>query len=77
MRWQDYISSDPMKCHGRACITGTRAMATVILDSLAEGLIVEEIVKNYPSVSHEAVQATLLYAAEFAKERIAPLTGVR
>ena len=48
-------------------------MVTIILDSLAEGLGVEEIVENYPSVSREAVQATLLYAAELAKERIAPL----
>ncbi len=77
MRWQEYISSDPTICHGKACITGTRVMATVILDSLAEGLRVEEIVENYPSVSREAVQATLLYAAEFAKERIAPLKGVQ
>ena len=77
MRRQDYISSAPTICHGKACITGTRVMATVILDSLAEGLSVEEIVEIYPSVSREAVQATLLYAAELEKERIAPLTGVR
>ena len=74
MRWQEYISSDPTICHGKACITGTRVMATVILDSLAEGLSAEEIVENYPSISREAVQATLLYAAELAKERIAPLS---
>ena len=73
MRWQDYISSNPEVCHGKACITGTRVMATVILDSLAEGLRVEEIIEQYPSVSHEAVQATLLYAAELAKERLVPL----
>ena len=73
MRWQDYISSTPEVCHGKACITGTRVMATVILDSLAEGLGVEEIIEHYPSVSREAVQATLLYAAELAKERVVPL----
>ena len=77
MRWQDYISSDPTICHGKACITGTRVMATVILDSHAEGLSVEEIVEDYPSVSREAVQATLLYAAELEKERTAPIKGVR
>ena len=49
-------------------------MATVILDSLAEGLGVEEIIRNYPSVSREAVRATLLYAAELAKERVLPLS---
>lgn len=74
MRWQDYISSNPEVCHGKACITGTRVMATVILDSLAEGMGVEEIVESYPSVSREAVEATLLYAAELAKERLVPLS---
>ena len=75
MRWQDYISSTPEEvCHGKACITGTRVMATVILDSLAEGLEVDEIIEHYPSVSREAVQATLVYAAELAKERVVPLT---
>ena len=66
IQWQDYISTDPAVCHGRACITGTRVMVTVILDSLAESLGAEEIVAHYPSVSREAVQATLLYAAELA-----------
>ncbi len=73
MNWQEYISVDPKICHGKACITGTRVMVTVILDSLAEGIGVEEIVEYYPSASREAVRATLLYAAELAKERIAPL----
>ena len=74
MRWQDYISSNPEVCHGKACITGTRVMATVILDSLAEGMGVEEITESYPSVSREAVEATLHYAAELAKERLVPLS---
>lgn len=76
MRWQDYISSNPEVCHGKACITGTRVMATVILDSLAEGMGVEEIVECYPSVSREAVEATLLYAAELAKERLVPFEDI-
>ena len=73
MDWQDYISSDPTVCHGKACITGTRVMVTVILDNLADGLSVEDILRSYPSVSREAVQAALHYAAELARERIAPL----
>ena len=68
MRWQDYISANPNICHGKACVTGTRVMVSVILDGFAEGLTVEEIVEHYPSVSREAAQATLLYAAELAKE---------
>ena len=75
MDWRNYISSDPAICHGKACITGTRVMASVILDSLAEGLAVEEIMAHYPSVSEEAVRATLFYAAELAKKRVLPFVG--
>ena len=48
-------------------------MVSVILDNLAAGLTVEEIVESYPSVSADAVKAALHYAAELAKERMAPL----
>ena len=73
MDWRDYISSDPAVCHGAACITGTRIMVTVVLDNLADGLNVDDIIKSYPSVSREAVQATLHYAAELARDRAVPL----
>ena len=73
MRWREYISVDPNICHGQACITGTRVMVTVILDNLAAGLTAEEIAESYPSVSTDAVKAALHYAAELARERIAPL----
>ena len=73
MNWQDFITVDPKVCHGKACIKGTRVMVTVILDNLAAGLDAEEIVKSYPTVSRDAVQATLRYAAELAKERVVPL----
>jgi len=73
MNWQEYISVDPDVCHGQACIAGTHVMVSVVLDNLAAGMTVEEIAESYPSVSKEAVKAALLYAAELAKERIAPL----
>ena len=73
MNWHKYISVDPDVCHGKACIAGTRVMVTVILDTLAAGLTVEQIVESYPSVSADAVKATPHYAAELAKERVAPL----
>ncbi len=70
MNWQDYITVDPSICHGKACIKGTRVMVTVILDNLAAGFDADQIVESYPTVSREAVQAALLYAAELAKERV-------
>ena len=73
MRWQDYISSKPDVCHGRACISGTRVMVAVVLDGLADGLTVEDITKSYLSVPKEGVRAALHYAAELARERMVPL----
>ena len=73
MNWHEYISVDPNVCHGKACISGTRVMVTVVLDNLAAGLTVEEIAESYPSVSADAVRAALHYAAELAKERVVPL----
>jgi uncharacterized protein (DUF433 family) len=70
MKWQDYISVDPAICHGRACIKGTRIMISVVLDNLAAGLSVTEIISSYPSLTPEAIQATMAYAAELARERI-------
>ena len=73
MDWHEYISVDPNICHGQACIAGTRVMVTVILDNFAAGLTVEEIAESYPSVSTDAVKATLRYTAELVKERVVPL----
>ena len=64
MRWQDHIVVDPGICHGRACIKGTRIMVSVILDNLADGLTIEQILASYPSLTPEAVRAAIAYAAE-------------
>ena len=41
---------------------------TVILDSLAEGSAKEEILRSYPSLIPEHIEAALAYAAELARE---------
>lgn len=58
------ISADPNICHGKPCIKGTRIMVTIVLDSLAEGSTVEEIIQDYPSLKPLDIQAALAYAAE-------------
>lgn len=64
MDWYPYISTDPSICHGKACITGTRIMVSVILDNLAAGLSDEEILTSYPSLSEESIRAAIAYAAD-------------
>jgi uncharacterized protein (DUF433 family) len=63
MNWQDHITIDPSVCHGKACIKGTRIMVSVVLDNLAAGLDSEELLKSYPSLTKEGVQAAISYAA--------------
>ena len=70
MNWNDYITVDPDICHGRACIKGTRVMVSVVLDNLAAGITSAEIIRSYPSLSAEAIQASIAYAAELARERV-------
>ena len=57
MNRQDYIVVDPVVCHGKVCIKGTRIMLSVVLDNLAAGLTPDEILHSYPSLSREAVQS--------------------
>lgn len=73
MNLLERISADPQVCHGKACIKGTRIMVSVILDNLAAGVSSEEILKSYPTLSPEDIQAAIAYAAELAKERVVPI----
>lgn len=74
MDWRERITVDPLVCHGKACIKGTRVMVSVILDNLAEGVGEEEILKSYPSLNTEDIKAAISYAAELARERSVSLT---
>lgn len=70
MDWRERISADPGICHGKVCIKGTRIMVSVILDNLAAGASPEEILRSYPSLTREDIQAALAYAAELARDRV-------
>lgn len=68
--WREHITIDPKVSHGKACIKGTRIMASIILDNLAAGISREEILKSYPSISTDDTQAVIAYAAELGRERV-------
>jgi uncharacterized protein (DUF433 family) len=74
MEWRDRITVDPNVCHGRVCIRGTRIAVSVILDNLADGVPVAEILGSYPPLVEEDVRAAVAYAAELARERVVSLT---
>jgi uncharacterized protein (DUF433 family) len=63
MSWRERITVDPLVCHGQACIKGTRIMAAVVLDNLAAGVGIDELLASYPTLSAADIQAALEYAA--------------
>lgn len=60
--------ADQNICHGKVCIKGTRIMVSVILDNLAAGESVEEIMRGY-HLDREDILAALHYAAELTRNR--------
>jgi len=68
--YEDRIVIDPEIRHGKPVIKGTRVPVDVILGSLAGGMSVEEVAKEY-GISKEDVLAAIEYAAKIvAKEEI-------
>jgi len=75
MNWRDHITTDPNVCHGAPCFKGTRVMVSVVLDNLADGMTLDEILAEYPSLQRESVPAALAFAAELTRERVVELPG--
>lgn len=67
------ISIDPNICFGTPCIRGTRIWVSLILDWLAAGSTSEELLSNYPQLTHEDILAAIAYGAEAARERVIPV----
>jgi len=63
------ISIDPDVCFGKPCIRGTRIWVSLILDFLANGMSIEEILAEYPQLTGEDIRAAIAYGAEMSRER--------
>ena len=61
------ISSDPDILHGKPCIKGTRIPVYLIVSLIAEGETVENIIKDYPSLTPEDIKAAIHYAAKLSE----------
>jgi len=66
--YQRYIVRDPAICGGEPVVKGTRVTLRTVLASLAEGLSVEEIVREFPTLDEAAVRAIIAFAAVSAEE---------
>lgn len=63
------ISINPKICFGKPCIKGTRIWVSLILDFLASGTTIEEILEEYPQLTEDDIRAAIAYGAEMSRER--------
>ena len=65
--WRQHLSTDPNVCAGQLCARGTRVLVTNILDSLAEGASPEDILRSYPTLKPEHIQAALAWRTQSSR----------
>ena len=58
------IVSDPAVMMGKPVIKGTRITVELILEKLAAGETIEQILEAHPRLTREGVQAALSFAVE-------------
>ena len=59
---QPHITQDPAVLGGKPVIAGTRISVEYVLELLEDGLSLDEIAREHPTVTREGVEAALAYA---------------
>jgi uncharacterized protein (DUF433 family) len=67
MNWRERIVRDPAVLGGKPVVKGTRLSVEFILQLLAHGWSLEELLRNYPGLVHDDIQACLEFAAELPR----------
>jgi uncharacterized protein (DUF433 family) len=63
------ISVNPNICFGKPCIRGHRIWVSLILDLLASGATIDEILQDYPGLEADDIYACIAHGAEMSRER--------
>lgn len=72
--WQDRITVDPDVLVGKPVVRGTRLAVEFVVELLAQGWSETEILRNYPGLEREDIQACLRYASALLHaEKVYPL----
>jgi uncharacterized protein (DUF433 family) len=72
-----FIDSDPAVMMGKPVVRGTRITVELILEKLAAGETVEELLDSHPRLTHESVFAALAFAAKALRADVVyPTPGV-
>ena len=68
--YRKWITSDPNVLFGKPAIKGTRISVELILDELAGGTTIDELIEAYPRLNREAISAALAFAADTLRAKV-------
>ena len=68
--WASHISSNPLIVFGKPTIINTRISVDLILEKLANGDTINDLINAYPTITKEDITACLLFAADSIKNEI-------
>lgn len=72
MKYEHLITIEPGKRSGKPCIRGMRLAVSDILDYLASGMSITEILEDFPELTEEDIYACLAFAAERERRLFTP-----
>ncbi len=64
-----YVVIDPEVCHGKPVFKGTRVLVADVLEMLAAGMSIEDVLKEYPQLSEEMIREALRLAAKLLRRK--------
>jgi uncharacterized protein (DUF433 family) len=67
------ITINPAICFGKPTIRGTRIWVSLLLDFLADGMSIDEVLEQYPHLTEKDIRAAIAYGAEMSRERYVEL----
>jgi uncharacterized protein (DUF433 family) len=73
--FENAFERNPKIAGGQPVLRGTRVPLRTVLASLAEGQSFEEILKNFPTLTHEHLRAAVAFAASSAQEDLPVPSG--
>ena len=68
MEWKDRIVATPDTLFGKPRIKDTRISVELLMDRLADGWSMDDIVAAYPHITRDDIQAALAFVAEIYRE---------
>jgi uncharacterized protein (DUF433 family) len=75
MSYHSIITIEPDKRSGKPCVRGLRITVFDVLEYLASGMTTDEILSEFPDLTHEDVYACLAFAADRERQFLIHFTG--